>query len=217
MDQYLRDEIFAPLGITDFTWTLDRAGNPHAMSGLQIRALDLARIGQMMLQGGEWKGKTIVPRSWVTQSTGAGQRFEPTCGLLWWRLGDFRRLAASDELIAAWREGGASEAFIRKILPLKDVVYASRARMRAALQRVIIWTVVTPPSPPGVNELRLPELPEDLISVWAGGQAFEPLAITADTPASTYAEFITDAEPLHAGLWLFPDRTPGKVRIGEGY
>ncbi len=135
MDQYLRDEIFAPLGITDFSWTLDPAGNPHAMSGLQIRALDLARIGQLMLQGGTWKGKTIIPRSWVTQSTAAGQPFHARCGLLWWRLGDFRYVAASDELITAWRKGGASDAFIRKMLPFKDVVYASREQMFAALDR----------------------------------------------------------------------------------
>ena len=136
MDQYLRDEIFAPLGVTDFSWTLDPAGNPHGMSGLQIRALDLARIGQMMLQGGTWKGKTIVPRSWVARSTAAGQPFRVTCGLLWWRLGDFRYVAASDELIAAWRKGGASDAFIRKMLPLKDVVYTDAEQMRAAFDRI---------------------------------------------------------------------------------
>ncbi len=95
LDHYLRDEVFAPLGIVDFTWTLDPAGNPHAMSGLQIRALDLARIGLMMLDGGRWKGKTIVPRWWVQQSTAASQSFNPTCGLLWWRLGDFRYVARS--------------------------------------------------------------------------------------------------------------------------
>lgn len=135
MDLYLRDEIFSPLGITDFSWSLDPAGNPHAMSGLQIRALDLARIGQLMLQDGRWRGKTIVPRSWVTESTGAGQPFRITAGLLWWRLGDFRYVAATDELIAAWRKGGASEAFIQEIRPLKDVVYTSRERLVAALDR----------------------------------------------------------------------------------
>jgi CubicO group peptidase (beta-lactamase class C family) len=135
MDQYVRDEIFAPLGITEFFWTLDDAGNPHAMSGLQIRALDLARIGQMMLQGGTWRGKTIVPRSWIEQSTRAGQDINPRCGLLWWRLGDFRYRAASDELIATWRRGGASDEFIARMRPLKGVVYAGRKQMRAALER----------------------------------------------------------------------------------
>jgi CubicO group peptidase (beta-lactamase class C family) len=36
MDQYVATEVFEPLVIKDFTWTLDRAGNPHGMAGLQI-------------------------------------------------------------------------------------------------------------------------------------------------------------------------------------
>jgi CubicO group peptidase (beta-lactamase class C family) len=135
MDHYLRDEIFTPLGITDFTWSLDDAGNPHAMSGLQIRALDLARIGQLMLQNGTWKGKTIVPRSWIAESTKAGQSLQITSGLLWWLLGDFRYVAATDDLIATWRKGGASESFLEKIQPFKDVAYASREQMFTALHR----------------------------------------------------------------------------------
>jgi CubicO group peptidase (beta-lactamase class C family) len=135
MDEYIGDEIFAPLGIRDFTWTLDEAGNPHAMSGLQIRALDLARLGQLMLQGGGWKGKTILPRWWVAESTRAGQALVPSCGLLWWRLGDFRYMAANRELTAAWRKGGASELFIAKMRPFQGVIYPGREEVMAALSR----------------------------------------------------------------------------------
>ena len=68
------------MGIKDFTWTLDRSGNPHAMSGLQIRAIDLARVGQMMLDEGSWKGRQIV-------SKGVGEaidRGEPGAGSHLW-------------------------------------------------------------------------------------------------------------------------------------
>ena len=137
MDEYVRGEIFAPLGITDFTWTLDPAGNPHAMSGLQIRAVDLARIGQLMLQGGRWQGKTIVPASWVRESTAASQRFEPRCGLLWWRAGDFPRLVADSQLIAAWRKGGVDEKLIARVKPLAGVTFRSRKEAGAALAKAL--------------------------------------------------------------------------------
>ena len=84
MDRFIGKEIFQPLGITDFCWTLDQAGNPHGMSGLEIRAIDLAKIGQMMLDEGSWNGKPIVSKDWVRQSVEPGQSFNPTCGLLWW-------------------------------------------------------------------------------------------------------------------------------------
>ena len=68
MDQYLGKEIFEPLGITDVSWDLDQAGNPHGMAGLDIRAIDLAKIGQMMLDEGSWNGKQILSKEWVRKS-----------------------------------------------------------------------------------------------------------------------------------------------------
>src|SRR5690606_9210339 len=59
LDDLVRAELFAPLGITEFAWMRDRAGNPHGMSGLSLGAHDLARIGQMLLDGGQWKGRRI--------------------------------------------------------------------------------------------------------------------------------------------------------------
>ena len=86
MDIYIGEEIFKPMGITDFTWSLDPAGNPHGMAGLQIRAVDLVKIGQMMLDGGSWRGTRVVSEEWVRLSTGEpGRPHDPTCGLLWWR------------------------------------------------------------------------------------------------------------------------------------
>ena len=72
MDKYIGAEIFAPLGITQFDWSLDPSGNPHGMSGLQIRAEDLLKIGQMLLQGGQWNGRQLVSKAWIAQSTQAG-------------------------------------------------------------------------------------------------------------------------------------------------
>jgi CubicO group peptidase (beta-lactamase class C family) len=43
LDAYLRERLFTPLGIVAFEWSRDDAGNPHAMSGLQIRPRDFAR------------------------------------------------------------------------------------------------------------------------------------------------------------------------------
>ncbi len=135
MDEYIRDEVFAPMGIADFSWELDSAGNPLAMSGLEIRATDLAKIGQMMLDGGVWKGKRIISEDWIAKSTRPSQEVMPRYGLLWWLLGDFRGMVADDEVIARWRRGGAGEDFIEKVLPLKDQVFTDRAAFVGALEK----------------------------------------------------------------------------------
>lgn len=90
MDRYIGEKIFAPLGITDFGWTLDSAGNPHGMSGLQIHALDLARIGQLVLQRGVYDGRRVVSAEFLDavttlDTTRATERLG-FCGLLWWLI-----------------------------------------------------------------------------------------------------------------------------------
>ena len=136
LNDYVRDVIFAPLGIREFSWTLDQAGNPHAMSGLQIHAADFARIGQMMVDGGMWNGKRIISRKWIEESTRAGQPFEPSCGLLWWIQHDDAYLVVDDDAIGTWKRAGLSAAVLRKLVALKEKrigVDEYDARVRAVL------------------------------------------------------------------------------------
>lgn len=44
---------------------------------------DLARIGQLMLDSGNWKGKQLVPASWVRACTSTARDDLPGLGLLW--------------------------------------------------------------------------------------------------------------------------------------
>jgi len=132
LDQYARDELFTPMGITDVHWNADQAGTPQVMAGLEIRAQDLARLGQMMLDGGLWRGKRILSAAWIAESTRPSRR-EPGYGLLWWLHQEFRAMVADDEVIAQWRAGGASADFIARLTPLKDRVFTDREAWFAAI------------------------------------------------------------------------------------
>lgn len=61
LEEFARDRLFAPLGITDFEWMAGRDGVAAAASGLRLRPRDLASIGQLVLD----KGRDIVPASWL--------------------------------------------------------------------------------------------------------------------------------------------------------
>lgn len=56
--------LFAPLGITDVEWAHLPTGvtSPY---GLRMRPRDLAKIGQLVLSHGAWRGEQIVPADWV--------------------------------------------------------------------------------------------------------------------------------------------------------
>jgi CubicO group peptidase (beta-lactamase class C family) len=85
MDKFLEERLFAPLGIKEFSWSRDRAGNPHGMSGLQIHAADLEKIGRMVLDGGLWEGKRIVSKAWIEESMKPIPQFAGY-GLSWWLI-----------------------------------------------------------------------------------------------------------------------------------
>ncbi len=62
---YLRDTLFAPLGMSQATATLDDAGVVIASSYVHARAQDFARFGLLYLRGGEWEGRQLVSRAWI--------------------------------------------------------------------------------------------------------------------------------------------------------
>jgi CubicO group peptidase (beta-lactamase class C family) len=118
LDEYLRDEVFAPLGIQRFAWMRDPAGNPHVLAGLELDARDLARLGQLMLDGGVARGKRLLAAGFVEQSVAAAQPFSPTGGLLWWVIPAWARLVLDRTLLDTWRQGGADPAFLAALEPL---------------------------------------------------------------------------------------------------
>ncbi|HWB77506.1 MAG TPA: serine hydrolase [Nannocystaceae bacterium] len=83
LDAYMNRRLFEPLGIREWSWEKDRAGNVMAYYGLSLHARDLAKIGVLMLDGGRWEGKQIVPASFVAAAT-VEQFANSSHGFLWW-------------------------------------------------------------------------------------------------------------------------------------
>jgi hypothetical protein len=67
----LREALFEPLGVTRTEWERGRDGDALAASGLRITLRDLARIGLMVLDGGRWHGRQVVPAEWLAASFAA--------------------------------------------------------------------------------------------------------------------------------------------------
>ena len=118
MDIYLGEELFKPMGINDFSWTLDKAGNPHSMSGLQIIAEDLAKLGQLVLNKGSFKDKQLIDTSWFDLSLSPGAKFTPDHGLLWWIRRDTVHII-DDARIGELQEIGLSEETLNKLKTIK--------------------------------------------------------------------------------------------------
>lgn len=80
---YAQRQLFAPLGI-EATWLRDRAGHPWTYGGATMSCRDLARIGHLMLNGGRWRDRQVVPEHWVRRSVRPSQELRRDYGYLWW-------------------------------------------------------------------------------------------------------------------------------------
>ena len=66
---YARRHLFGPLGITEVVWDTDPQGHHRGGNDIHLGTRDLARLGQLMLDGGRHRGRRIVSAQWVRAST----------------------------------------------------------------------------------------------------------------------------------------------------
>lgn len=86
---YLQEKLWKPLGMeASGSWSLDSArdGFEKSESGLNGRAIDFAKLGQLYLDRGRWRGRQLIPSSWVAASTRVDTRTDPAWyyQYFWW-------------------------------------------------------------------------------------------------------------------------------------
>ncbi|HEY4169901.1 MAG TPA: serine hydrolase [Reyranella sp.] len=118
LDEFAREALFEPLGITAAEWFRVR-GDSDASGGLRLRPRDMAKIGQLVLADGRWNGRQIVSTTWIEASTKPSLKAMGTYsyGYLWWLD---RSLVNGREIhwIGALGRGGQSI----RIVPELDLV-----------------------------------------------------------------------------------------------
>lgn len=60
--------LFNRLGINNYAWETDRLGRTRPDAGLQMRAIDLAKIGYLMMHDGFFGDSSIIPSDWIDTS-----------------------------------------------------------------------------------------------------------------------------------------------------
>lgn len=82
LEEYARHRLFGPMGIQDIRWEKHGDGLSFGAFGLWLRPRDMAKIGQLMLQGGTWEGRRVVPSEWIEESTRVHANGD--YGYYWW-------------------------------------------------------------------------------------------------------------------------------------
>ena len=68
---YLFPRLFRPLGINNVSWAESPQGVNTGGWGLYLKTEDLAKMGLMILQKGQFEGKQIVPAEWIEAASAA--------------------------------------------------------------------------------------------------------------------------------------------------
>ncbi|ATQ43140.1 serine hydrolase domain-containing protein [Caulobacter mirabilis] len=129
------EDIAAPIGLEDWAPDLQQSRNDtglsdHPAQHFALSARDMARLGQLMLDGGAWRGRRVLPAGWVRRTTrlitpaAEVARDSPFIdglgyGCCWWVFDGPRWPAA---LRGAYTASGAFGQFITVAPVLKAVV-----------------------------------------------------------------------------------------------
>ena len=104
---FARDNLFAPLGISQVKWQFQPLGAAMTGGGLELRSRDLYKLAQLYLNGGRWGDKQVVSATWVARSISphANAREDTDYGYLWW-LQTFHVGSSNFKSFAMYGAGG---------------------------------------------------------------------------------------------------------------
>lgn len=88
LEEYANEKLFSFIGISNYIWEKHPDGMNYAATSLFMTPRDLAKIGQFVMQYGQWEGTQLVSSSWVYASTIAqlspAETLSAPYGFYWW-------------------------------------------------------------------------------------------------------------------------------------
>jgi len=126
LQDFANQYLFHPLEITKYEWGYwDKAGTvPRADGGLFLRPRDMAKLGYLFMNKGNWNGRQIISAQWIKEATRKQIDLYPMMltgyGYQWWiyRFGIFDKEAYAAD---GW---GGQRIFV---FPALDLVVAFTA------------------------------------------------------------------------------------------
>lgn len=124
--------LFKPIGIDKVKWQFQPKSTAMTGGGLQLRSVDLMKLGQLYLDQGRWGGKQVIAADWVQRSTRAQAHARDGIdyGYLWW-LQSFK---AGDRTVQSYGMAGSggNKVFVLPELDAVVVITTTNFQVRNA-------------------------------------------------------------------------------------
>lgn len=137
MEAFLIEHLFQPLGIRDYRFGRDKAGNTWAMDGLELKTSDLIRVGSLLANRGRWNDRQIVSERWLDLAmTGNLIRLHRSApvGLSLFSLDLDGGVLIPASTVDALVQAGLEEPLANRLRSLSDREFAKASELGTALQ-----------------------------------------------------------------------------------
>ncbi|MEM6414695.1 MAG: serine hydrolase domain-containing protein [Pseudomonadota bacterium] len=74
-EEFAKETLFTPMGITEYFWKSDRVGTTDTLGGLYLKSTDLIKFCKLMDSDGIWNGKPLLSEDYVNRSLKYWSRF----------------------------------------------------------------------------------------------------------------------------------------------
>ncbi|MDQ2069070.1 serine hydrolase domain-containing protein [Natronospira bacteriovora] len=201
MDDYIDQALFQPMGIENWSWMSDEAGTPQGMAGLHILPMDLARLGQLLLDQGRYEGEVLIEASAIEALLAPGSDLNDSVGLLWWRQAAEEQFVIDDEIVAGFRDAGVSDEVVQGMSAIRGE-YDSRDDIADALTEAFGtgWMDIVLPEtrPKGLSMVRR-ESSEEIAAWYGSGYLGQYVVVVPETGivAVRMLEYFEGVGPEH--------------------
>jgi CubicO group peptidase (beta-lactamase class C family) len=244
--EYAQQNLFGPLDIRDVRWPADPQGNNRGWGDIHLYPHDLAKIGRVWADGGQWQGKQIVSKQW-TEDAVTGQIASDSgedYGYGWWvgveeQAGEYyadgvggQRLGVYPfgDLIIVMTGGGMAydQAMEPIIAALSDRIDPQPLPPNPDGERALAEALVTIAQPPDVARPVEP-LPGAAKAISGKTFVFDPDSVVTtirfdfnDTGEADFAWTVDSDEPTRGGRVGLDgvyriSVTPGTDNVPEAY
>lgn len=169
--QELEEQLAIPLGFQD--WNIENQKKKYSKKKsrypayhIYISTRDMAKIGQLMLNNGQWEGKQLVSEDWINNITttvtptevlnerysrDSNSPYQFSYGYMWWLVDNFKH---HPDFEGAYSASGFGGQFIT-VIPKRDLVVVHKVK----LPTLVRWGL----KPGGISDYTYWKLLHDFI------------------------------------------------------
>jgi len=83
---FIQNQLFKPLGITNYQWETSVSDLPKSAAGSSLTSRDMLKIGMIIMNKGKWQDQQLIPEAYIAKATSPNVHSYGPCyyGFFWW-------------------------------------------------------------------------------------------------------------------------------------